>query len=202
MRRHLGIDAFEDIAHRGLAAVMQRAVPLGLTLSLNHLIQDLLDVTRIEAGQLAIEPGREPPVRIIAEALEAQKAPTAAAAVELMVDLPPELPDVMADRDRLIRVFENLIGNAIKFASEGGRIIVGAETRGDEVLFWVADDGPGIPADAVTHLFDRFWQIEHADRRGAGLGLTIVKAIVERHGGTMAVDSRPGHTTFTILLPD
>ena len=118
------------------------------------------------------------------------------------MDLSQALPDVMADRDRLIQVFENLVGNATKFAPAGSQVIVGAEARGADVVFWVADNGPGIPADAVAHLFDRFWQLTRADRRGAGLGLPIVKGIVEAHGGRVWVDSAPGHgTTFFFTIP-
>jgi PAS domain S-box-containing protein len=169
---------------------------------MNRLIQDLLDVTRIESGHFSIDASRQTTAQVIAEALEAQRPLTTAASMELRGEASPELPDVVADRDRLLQVFENLIGNAIKFASSGGRIIVGAERLGTDVLFWVADNGPGIPADTVAHLFDRFWQAKRADRRGAGLGLAIVKAIVEAHGGRTWAESTPGAgTTVFFTIP-
>jgi signal transduction histidine kinase len=169
---------------------------------MNRLIQDLLDVTRIEAGRLSIEPRQHPTAAVIADALETQRAITSAAGFDVRLDLPPELPDVIADRDRLLQVFENLIGNAIKFAPAGGRITIGAAVRGPQIVFRVADNGPGIPAEGLAHLFDRFWQANHGDRRGAGLGLPIVKGIVEAHGGRIWVESAPGRgSTFFFTIP-
>ena len=135
---------------------------------MNRLIGDLLDVSLIEAGRLGIERARVSTRQLLTDALDAQRPLTAAAAVELRLDLAPEVPDVIADRDRLIQVFENLIGNAIKFVPAGGCVIVGAAARGTDVLFWVADTGPGISTDAVAHLFDRFWQAapRRSPRRG------------------------------------
>jgi PAS domain S-box-containing protein len=169
---------------------------------MNRLIQDLLDVSRIEAGHLSIAATRQQTAELVAEALEAQRPLASATSAELRLDLAPTLPDVSADRDQLVRVFENLIGNALKFTRSGGHIVVGARASGGEVLFWVADDGPGIPPDALPHLFDRFWQLERADRRGAGLGLPIVKGIVEAHGGRTWVESALGRgTTFFFTIP-
>ena len=126
---------------------------------MNRLIQDLLDVTRMEAGRLSIEAGaRAPRARLVSEVVEAQRALAASASLELELELDADLPEVWADRDRLLQVFENLIGNAVKFTEPGGRITVGAAPRDAEVLFWVTDTGPGIEADDLPHVFDRFWQ--------------------------------------------
>ena len=114
----------------------------------------------------------------------------------------PGLPDVWADRDRVLQVFENLIGNAVKFTKPGGRITAGAASRDREVLFWVADTGAGIDCEEMPHVFDRFWQAQKARRGGAGLGLQIVKGIVEAHGGRIWVESEVGvGTTFYFTLP-
>jgi PAS domain S-box-containing protein len=168
---------------------------------MNRLIQDLLDVTRLEAGRLSIEPSRLQPGQIIADTLDANKPLAAAASVELEVEVAPNTPEVWADRDRLLQAFENLVGNAIKFTPPGGLIQLGSEASNGEVLFWVRDTGAGIAPEHLPHLFDRFWQAQKDDRRGAGLGLPIVKGIVEAHGGRIWVESTPGRGTvffFTI----
>jgi PAS domain S-box-containing protein len=168
---------------------------------MNRLIGDLLDVTRLEAGRLSVEPERVPAARVVADALDAQKAVAAASSCALDAELAPDLPDVWADRDRLLQIFENLVGNALKFTDPGGRITIGATPRDGELMFWVGDTGHGMSAEEVAHVFDRFWQARKADRRGAGLGLPIVKGIVEAHGGRIWVVSTPdrGSTIFFTL---
>jgi signal transduction histidine kinase len=99
-------------------------------------------------------------------------------------------------------VFENLVGNAIKFTKPGGRITLGARAGAGEVLFSVADTGCGIESDQLPRVFDRFWQAPEAKRKGAGLGLPIVKGIVEAHGGRIWVQSSPGQgSTFFFTVP-
>ena len=131
-----------------------------------------------------------------------QKALATSSSVELRVDVASDVPEVWGDHDRLLQVFENLIGNAIKFTAAGGRITVGAASKDHEVVFWVADNGCGIAPDALPHVFDRFWQATRGDRRGAGLGLPIVKGIVEAHGGHVWVESTLGQgSTFFFSIP-
>jgi signal transduction histidine kinase len=172
---------------------------------MNRLIQDLLDVTRVEAGQVALERAALPTRAVVAEAIEAQKTLAAAASVELRLDAGEHLPDLFADRHRVLQVLENLIGNALKFTPSGGRVTVGAVPRAGSVLCYVRDTGSGIPAEDQPHLFDRFWQarLRRAEKRsGAGLGLAIVKGIVEAHGGRIWVESAPGEgSTFYFTLP-
>lgn len=169
---------------------------------MNRLIQDLLDVTCLEAGQLSVARTCVSVTQLLADSVEAQGALASSASLELRVELPTELLDVSADRDRLLQVFENLIGNAIKFTGAGGRVTVGASPREREVLLWVADTGPGIPAEDAPRLFDRFWQARRPGRSGAGLGLPIVKGIVEAHGGRIWVESAPGRgSTFFFTIP-
>ena len=169
---------------------------------MNRLIQDLLDITRLDAGHLVIEPARVPPAEVVADAVEAHKPHAVTAGCELRSDLVQGLADVWAERDRLLQIFDNLIGNALKFTEAGGQITVGARPRDGEILFWVADTGCGMTSEEVTHLFDRFWQARKADRRGAGLGLAIVKGIVDAHGGRIWVESTPGRgSTFFFTLP-
>jgi signal transduction histidine kinase len=169
---------------------------------MDRLIQDLLDVTRMEAGRLSIEQRRLPAGQLIQDAVEAQRAGAARVGLQLASDLAPELPAIWADRDRLLQIFENLIGNAIKFTDPPGRIVVGAASRGGEVQFWVGDTGAGIPADDIPQLFDRFWQGGKAKRKGAGLGLPIVKGLVAAHGGRVWVESTPGRgSVFFFTIP-
>jgi signal transduction histidine kinase len=179
------------------AEVIERAAT-----RMNHLIQDLLDVARMEGGRLTIERGPLPVEQVIADAVQTQEPLAASASLELRLDLEPELPELWADRDRLLRVFENLIGNAIKFTEGGGSITVGAAARDDEVLFWVADTGIGLAADELPHVFERLWQARGAGRHGAGLGLPIVKGLVEAHGGRVWVESTLGAgSTFFFTIP-
>ncbi len=169
---------------------------------MNRLIQDLLDVARMEAGRLAVAPSRQSAADVASAAVDAHKSLASSASLEIRLEVPPSLPDIRADRDRLLQVFDNLIGNAIKFTPPGGCITVGAELKQQDVLFYIRDTGPGIPLDDQPHLFDRFWQARREGRSGAGLGLPIVKAIVEAHGRRVWVESTPGHgTTVLFTIP-
>jgi signal transduction histidine kinase len=161
----------------------------------NRLIQDLLDVSRIEAGGFSVAAEPIAPEMLLADAFEAM-APTADAANVLLGCCTDgaDLPDVMADRERLQQVFSNLIGNAVKFTPAGGKIEVTASAHGPfSVRFSVRDSGPGMSAENLPHIFDRFWQARHGERTGAGLGLAIAKGIVEAHDGTIWAHSEPGH---------
>ena len=168
---------------------------------MNRLIQDLLDASLMEAGELRLQKARLSAKGLVVEGVESQMA-LAASSIELRVDTRCDNVDVWGDRERLLQVFENLIGNALKFTAAGGRITVGAASRDREVAFWVADSGCGIAPDAIPHLFERFWQASQHDRRGAGLGLPIVKGIVEAHGGHVWVESAIGRgSTFFFSIP-
>jgi PAS domain S-box-containing protein len=169
---------------------------------MDRLINDLLDVTRMEAGHLTVQQTDLDTKQVVAESIEAQRGVAAAASVDLRDATADHVPDVSADRDRLLQIFENLIGNAVKFTEPGGTITVGAAPRDHEILFWVADTGSGIPTEDVPHVFERFWQARKAPRRGAGLGLPIVKGLVESHGGRVWVESAPGRgSTFFFTMP-
>ncbi|HWO17492.1 MAG TPA: PAS domain S-box protein [Kofleriaceae bacterium] len=187
----------EPAHHRRPAEVIERCAK-----RMNRLIQDLLDVTQMEAGRLSVEHARVAAGELVDDIVEAHRPLAAAASLELHIDAARDLPDVWADRDRLQQVFENLIGNAIKFSGPGHAIRVGAAPREGEVLFWVADSGGGIASEDLPRVFDRFWQARRAGRHGAGLGLPIVKGIVEAHGGRIWVESAPGlGSTFFFAIP-
>ncbi len=168
---------------------------------MKRLIEDLLEVTRLEGGQLALDRKPVPTPPLIHDVASTQRQLASAAGLELAVDLASDPPDVVADRDRLTQILENLIGNAIKF-TPAGRITLGAAAHGDDVLFWVADSGTGIAPADQPHVFDRFWQGHEARRCGSGLGLAIVKGLVDAHGGRVWVESTEGRgTTFFFTIP-
>jgi PAS domain S-box-containing protein len=170
---------------------------------MNRLIQDLLDVALMEAGQLTIERARLSARGMMVEAVDMQRSLASSSSLELRIEADSNVPDIWGDRDRLLQVFENLIGNAIKFTKAGGCITVGAASHDHEVIFRVADTGSGIAPEDLPRVFDRFWQATRANRQGAGLGLPITKGIVEAHGGRIWVESTPNRgTTFSFTIPE
>ena len=170
--------------------------------SMNRLIGDLLDITRLESGPLPLQRKRLSLVDVVDEVIEMFEEVVRGRRVTLERVAPSELPLVWGDHDRLAQALSNLIGNAVKFTPEGGRITVGVETSERGVKVYVRDTGQGISSEHLSHLFDRFWQATHHDRRGLGLGLSIVKGIVEAHGGEVHVESSPNKgTTFHFVVP-
>ena len=168
---------------------------------MSRLISDLLDVASIESGRLFVEPRREPVGPIIHDALAACRELAREKALQFDGDAADEI-DVMCDRERVLQVLGNLLGNAIRFTPEGGSVQVKVQQLDDEVLFTVRDSGIGVSAKQLPHVFDRFWQATPKERLGSGLGLTIAKGVVEALGGRIWVESRPGEgTTFFFTLP-
>ncbi len=169
---------------------------------MNRLIEDLLDVVRMEVGRLSIQRSRWPGAQLVSDAIASHQVLCAEAGLELRRQVPEGLPELMVDSDRILQVFTNLMGNAIKFTPSGGSVTVGAWLELKQVVFWVADSGPGIPEEHLPHLFDRFWQARTTDRRGAGLGLAIAKGIIEAHGGRLWAHSVMGEgSTFSFCIP-
>ncbi len=172
---------------------------------LNRMVQELLDLARIEAGRLKMTQhviGLTDVLNGVGERL----APRAQEkGLRLTLDV-PSLPMVAGDGDRLVQVYTNLIDNAITHTPPGGIITLRAALQDGGVLIQVADTGEGIPAVDLPHIFDRFYQVDKSRQRGkhegAGLGLTIVKGIVDAHGGRLWVESQEGiGTTFSTWLP-
>ena len=169
---------------------------------MTRLIEDLLEVSSIEAGQLSIERRPEPVEPLVRGACGLLEHAAEAKSIDLGCEFGDATPPVLADRERVLQVLGNLVGNALKFTPEGGQIHIRAHAEGGFVRFSVTDTGEGIDRDALPHVFDRFWQARHARSSGAGLGLAIVRGIVQAHGGEVWVDSTPGAgSTFYFTLP-
>lgn len=172
---------------------------------MDRLIRDLHDVARLEAGRMTIHPEPVRPDDLTERVLELMGPMARRLEVELDVRVPSDLPPVRVDEERVVRVFTNLIGNAVKFTSPGGRVIVRAQRVGPKVRFTVVDRGPGIEPGQASRLFEKFWQASADDRSGIGLGLAICRSIVEAHGERIGVDSPPGAGSefwFTAAVAD
>jgi len=168
----------------------------------NAMIKNLLDVSSIEAGHFAVNRSRESVAELMRQAQEMLAPLAEKKSIRLESESPRE--DLMAsvDANQLHRVFSNLVGNALKFTPDGGVVRLRVEQMDGELQFAVSDNGPGIPPDQLSHVFDRFWQGRTGDRRGAGLGLSIVRGIVEAHGGRIWVESQLNSgTTFYFTVP-
>jgi PAS domain S-box-containing protein len=169
---------------------------------MNRLIQDLLDATRLQSGQLALEVVSTPPAAVVDEAMEILLPLATHAGITLETEIAADLPLLSVDKLRLLQVLSNLVGNAVKFAPRGGRVLLSLTRRDDAVCFCVTDTGPGIAPDQLPHIFGRFWQARSTDKRGLGLGLAIAKGIVEAHGGAIWVESQLGEgSSFLFTIP-
>ena len=169
---------------------------------MQHLRQDLLDVASIEAGRLSVEPEPQDPYTLLETALDRFLPVAAERSIRLELDLPDELPPVSADRERVLQVMANLVGNALKFTPDDGRIVLGAEPCPEGVRVRVSDSGSGIDPEHLPHVFERFWKTRTGNRLGAGLGLAICRGIVEAHGGRIWAESAPGSgSSFYFTLP-
>ncbi|MGH7552953.1 MAG: GAF domain-containing sensor histidine kinase, partial [Longimicrobiales bacterium] len=164
---------------------------------MDRLIQDLLDVARIEAGKaLAIQERMERPAELVREAHEAFAAQAHEKGIRFECNAPSELPMVSVDRGRILQVLSNLISNALKFTPRGGQVAVSVSAVDGEVQVSVRDTGPGIGAQERERIFLPFWQAKRATRTGAGLGLAISHGIIEQHGGRIWVESEIGAGTI------
>jgi len=172
---------------------------------LTRLIDNVLDFSRIEGGRQRydIVPGGVEP--IVHEVVEAFRYPLAQQGFKVDVEIAPDLPDVPLDAPAMKQALANLVDNAIKYSGERRRLRVSARHTGDEVLVEVADEGLGIPPAETQRIFEKFYRIGRSEtqgRRGSGVGLALVKHIVEAHGGRVRVESRVGEgSRFTLHLP-
>jgi signal transduction histidine kinase len=167
------------------------------------MINDLLDLTRIEQGRVALDQQPVDAAELVHDAQERFRAHAEDAGVLLTSQLSPHIPIVLVDRERIEHVFDNLITNALRHTDRGGRITLNAVPEEGLVRFSVQDTGEGIPPEFVPRIFDKFFRTPGTKRAGgAGLGLAIVREIVTAHGGQIDVRSTMGKgTTFTFTLP-
>jgi two-component system, NtrC family, sensor histidine kinase KinB len=170
---------------------------------LQKILVNLLDISRIVSGKMAMEFHAVPPQQIISETAESFRAAALGHGVKIHTLLPGDLPEIRADRMRIGHVFANLLSNALRHTASGDTVIVTAQAGEEQVEFSVSDTGRGIPEQYLSRIFDPFFRVpgQEADT-GTGLGLSIVKEIVEAHGGSVGVKSRVGEgTTISFTLP-
>ncbi len=171
---------------------------------LHRIIDNLLDMGRIESGRAALDARPIAPAKLIADAVEPMRSAFLDKGVEIDTAVLPDMPDVLADADRVGHVFTNLLSNALRFTPPGGTVSVSAEPSTDDgsVLFAVTDTGPGIPAEHIGRVFERFFRVPGQNgSTGAGLGLAIAKEIVDAHGGQIGVESNEGRgSRFNVTL--
>lgn len=169
--------------------------------TMERLIRDLLDVTRIERGRLSVQRRRCDVGKLLREGCEELDHVAREKGVRLRCRV-DDLPELDVDPERIRQVLANLVGNAFRYTPEGGVVTVEAVEGDGEVRVSVSDTGPGIPREEIAHLFDPFWQGEGGKGQGAGLGLAIVKGLVEAHGGRVwAATSSDTGATFCFTLP-
>jgi len=171
--------------------------------ALTQMAQELLDLSRIESGQVNLELRRVSPVRLLNSAAERMRLQAERVGLSLFVDELPDAPDVKADAPRVEQVLVNLIHNGIKFTDPGGEVRLSAVGDGNQVVFAVKDTGTGIPLDDLPRIFERFYKADRArSSGGTGLGLSIVRHIIEVHGGKIWAESVEGQgSTFYFSLP-
>jgi signal transduction histidine kinase len=200
LRNPLSVVALTLGRLRGMPEVVERAggsldrAQVALS-RVNRLLDDLLEIARIEAGALNLACERTWPAELVADAVNLHRPLADQRGIDLRVASGEDLPAVSVDRHRVGQVLSNLIGNALKFTPSGRSVEVSAHAAGACVCFVVADTGPGIPADQLPRLFDRFYRAPGVKESGTGLGLAIVKGIVEAHGGTVRAESELGRGT-------
>ncbi|HET6630126.1 MAG TPA: ATP-binding protein [Woeseiaceae bacterium] len=171
------------------------------TEQMDRLLRDLLDITQIDAGQLFVNREVTDVEFLVSEARTMFQDIARERSIDLQASVARGLPPVHVDRDRILQVLSNLLGNALKFVPSGGRIELSATFDAGRVRIAVTDTGPGIDDKNLPRVFDRFWRADRRKDRGAGLGLAVAKGIVQAHGGEIGVESRKGRgSSFYFLL--
>jgi signal transduction histidine kinase len=195
-----------DLLKRGAAdaeAVRSQAGSIrNITIRMESVIKSLLDATSMDAGSFSVKPSPCDAEELVRESMEVLASVAAAKFVRLEAQFDAHGLAVSADRERALQILTNLMGNAIKFAFEGGSVDVRVARLGSDVRFSVSDTGPGIASGHLQRVFERFWKSEGGSQPGTGLGLHIAKSIVEAHGGRIWAESRLGNgATFHFTLP-
>lgn len=195
------------LTKRNLGALSETQVRLLLNLGKSGkqiitMIDDLLDVERLEAGVLKLQPTHLNLAKLLKEMVQEHQIIAGTHQQTLLLNQPALIPSVRADKRLLRRVLDNLMSNALKFTPQGGCIEVQIQSEPEWLVVQVADSGPGVPEADKERIFEKFAQVKGTERRGAGLGLTFCKMVVETHGGTLSVTDSPfGGALFEIKLP-
>ncbi|MDA8441105.1 MAG: ATP-binding protein [Peptococcaceae bacterium] len=204
------LQGFLELMQDGIIPEAERpkyfALMLNDTARLNRLVNDLLDMARLQAEQVKLKPEALNPIKL-AETLLLKLSPQATEhGVSLVKDFPTSVTFVVADKDRLEQILLNLLDNALRYTPAGGNIVLKIQPDHTSTCFEIQDSGPGIPAADLPHVFERFYKVDKArtpDKGGTGLGLAIVKDLVEAHGGQIEVVSEPGQgAKFTFCIPN
>lgn len=175
---------------------------MSTTRRMERLIQDLLDVTKLDKKDLSIRCQPLDPAALSREVIAGHEPMAAAKQIHLDLSVSTAAEEIYADRDRLMQALGNLLGNALKFTPSGGRVGLSVEPRDEKLRFQVMDTGPGIAPGDLPHIFEPFWQAKKTAHMGAGLGLKITRAIIEAHGGSIEVANNPeGGACFAFELP-
>jgi signal transduction histidine kinase len=197
--------AMPDLALDDAAKLRYLDIVRDETARLERIVGDLLDLAKFEAGGVTLKLEDVPVADLFARVVARHERPCQDRQVTLATAIEPGANLVRADPDRLEQALQNLAANALRHTPTGGRIELRARRGGNEITLAVSDTGRGIAAEHLPHIFDRFYKADASranDTAGSGLGLSIVKAIVERHGGTVIATSTPGvETVFEIRLP-
>jgi len=201
IRAHLEnlLDGVEQPEPRTLQVMLSQSERLG------RLVEQLLDLSKLESGEVPLRREEVPLGPVVRQVLSEIDVARAGRDIDVLSDVPDDLPTIDADRERVHQVLFNLVDNAVRFTPDGGRIRIEAHRHDGSVEVSVVDTGVGIPADALPRLFERFYRVDPARSReegGTGIGLAIARSVVEAHGGTISAESQPGHgSVFTFDLP-
>ena len=174
------------------------------TRRLERIVKDLLDLARYEHGGVVLQQRLFDIERLFENVAGRHEREAQTKGVAIRIQVEPNADQVVADPDRIEQAIENLVGNALRHTPAGGTVTLRATQADGLATLSVSDTGPGISPEHLPHVFERFYKVDSAraaESTGSGLGLSISKAIVERHGGTIRVVSQPGDTTFTVVLP-
>ena len=167
-----------------------------------HMINDLLDVERLEAGALTLQKSLIDAPTLLHSQLEENQILASTHKQTLTFSHDANLPQIRVDKGLIIRVFANLLSNALKFTPEGGSVATFIACQNNQLVISIADSGPGVPPHERERIFEKFAQVEGGERRGAGLGLTFCKMVAEAHDGNLTVhDSELGGALFRLTLP-